>query len=100
MSVKHVETAGGTVRVELDAPSGKIEYVGCPEHGRMAESIEQQAYICKECGRKISRQELEGLRQQGFDEVRRNDRERERLEAMTSGQRLAERQQERREEKA
>lgn len=90
--IRQEETATGIVNVELDAPQGKIILVQCPEHGRMAESMEQQAYVCTfvGCGVRLTRTEAEKVRQDGFDEIAAEDRRSAREEAMTSEQRRQE----------
>jgi hypothetical protein len=105
--MKTVETATGTVNVELDAPQGRILLVQCPEHGRMAESMEQQAYVCTgtinfkgqpmlPCNKRLTRLEAEKVRQDGFDEIAATDRRQAREEAAMTEQRRQERFQDKR----
>lgn len=99
--IRQEETATGIVNVELDVAQGKLILVQCPEHGRMAESMEQQAYVCTfvGCGRKLTRIEAEKIRLAGFAEIAAEDRRSSREEAMTTEQRRQERFDQRREEK-
>lgn len=108
---RQVETATGIVHVELDAAAGRLILVQCPIHGRMAESMEQQAYICTgdsvdeesrlvRCGRRLTRAEAEKVRKDGFDEIAASDRHSSREEAAMSEARRQERFEQRREEKS
>jgi hypothetical protein len=98
---RQVETATGIVHVELDAPQGRVILVQCPVHGRMAESMEQQAYVCtaKGCEKRLTRVEAEKVRKDGFDEIAAADRRQGREEAATSEARRQERFEQRREGK-
>lgn len=95
------------VIVDYDQPAGTMNVVMCRDHGRMADSIEQRAWICTAsdpdlaaalrfpdagpvqipCGIRFSYKEWEDLRQSGFDAVKREDRETNRREAQIAADR-------------
>jgi hypothetical protein len=99
--IRNTLTASGIVHVELDAAQGRLILVQCPAHGRMAESMEQQAYVCTEpgCGLRLSRAEAEQVRIDGFDEIAAADKRDKREDAHKMEDRRQARFREQREEK-